>query len=80
MFTTVSVGKYHASRTIEYQFHVVLDFLNPAIDPRYFVVDAVRDLQELRGRHPSFLLGQFVQPDERVFKIRLSHKPFKKLF
>ena len=83
----VSIGKRHASRTIEYRFHCiadivhfVIDFLDLAIDLRYFVVDAVSDLQELRGCHPNFLLRQSVQSTERVFKICLSHKPFEKLF
>ena len=79
-FTSKLVGKYQGSRTIEYQLNLVIDALNPVIDPRYFIIDAVSDLQELRDCHPNFLLSQFIQPTERVFDIRLSNQLHEKLF
>ena len=45
-FTIETTGKYNALRTIE--------------DILHLVIDAVSDLQELRGRHPNFLLCQLV--------------------
>ena len=48
--------------------------LNLIIDPCYFVVNAMRECQELRCCHPNFILRQFIQSLESVFNIRLSQQ------
>jgi hypothetical protein len=65
-FTKESIGKYNASRTIEYILH--------------FFVDAVSDLQQLCGCHTNFLLCQLVQSLERILDICLSHQLLQILF
>jgi hypothetical protein len=65
MFTKEPVGKYHASRTIEYQFERIADTL-------HFIINAFSDLQQLRGCHPNFLLRQFIQSPQRILDVRFS--------
>ena len=64
-FTAVTIGKYHMSRTIEYQLNRIADIF-------HFVIDTVCELQELYSCHPNFFLCQLVQSPQGILNISLS--------
>jgi hypothetical protein len=67
--------------------HLIIHILQFVSDTRYFVYDiryfdinGMRQTQDLCRRHQRLLLGQSVQPLQRVFEIHPAHKLLEELF
>ena len=63
----------HASRTINDCLDFIIDYFD-------FVADAMRDPQNLRKRHSSFLLSQLIKPLDRILQIRPPSQSLQELF
>ena len=63
----------HASLTINDCLDFIIDYFD-------FVADAMRDPQNLRKRHSSFLLSQVIKPLDRILQIRPSGQSLQELF
>ena len=55
----------YANHSIVYKKYLFTDSPHPLIDD-------TRGSQDFHGGHPSFLLGQFIQPLQRIFQISSS--------
>ena len=52
--------------------HLTVDGGHPVVDTSHSVIDITRGFENLSSSHPSLLIGQRVQPLQRIFDIRLS--------
>ena len=65
---------------VAYVSYFVTHALHFSVDYFYFVADAVRDPQDLRKRHPSLFLCQFIQPLECILEVSPSCQFLQELF
>ena len=56
----------HSSRTVNDDLNLIIDAPNFTVDYFDFVADAMRNPQDLRKGHTSFLVGQVIKPLDRI--------------
>jgi hypothetical protein len=71
---------FNTWHTFDDNVHLIIYILQFVSNTRYFVINCMREAQDLCRRHEGLLLRQSVQPLQRVFDVLLTHKLLEESF
>ena len=71
---------FNTQHTLYDNVHLIVYIIQLVSDTSYFVINCMREAQDLCCRHQSFLLRQSVQSLQRVFDVLPPHKLLEENF